>query len=164
MNIFYLDSNPQIAAQYHCDKHVIKMILECAQLLYTAHWLLNPDDIREGAYKKTHANHPSAIWVRESVDNYMWVANLGWWLCKEYQYRYGEKKQHKTEAHIKWLMENPPSSIPKIGFTKFRLAMPDNFKKDDPIESYQLFYRESKMKERNIVRYTRREFPEFLKV
>lgn len=138
------------------------MILESAQLLYTAHWVLNPESIPETAYKKTHMNHPSAIWVRESIDNYMWVANLGWWLCKEYQFRYGEKKQHKTEAHIKWLLENPPKSIHKIGFTTFRLAMPDIYKTEDPVESYKSFYRESKMKERNIVTYTRRERPAFL--
>ena len=161
MNIFLLDWNPQKAAQYHCDKHVVKMILECAQLLYCAHWILNPDNLPEGAYKKTHPNHPSAIWTRESIENYEFVQELAMELCKEYTYRY--EKIHKTQKHIDWL-RTPPLDIPAIKMTPFRLAMPDKYKTEDPVESYQIFYRESKMKERDIVSYKKREWPEFLKI
>ena len=44
MNIFYLDRDPKIAAQMMCDKHVVKMILESAQILSTAHRVLDGDD------------------------------------------------------------------------------------------------------------------------
>jgi len=161
MNIFLLDWNPQKAAEYHCDKHVVKMILECAQLLYCAHWVLNPQYLPEDAYKKTHPNHPSAIWTRESIENYEFVQELAMELCKEYTFRY--EKIHKTQKHIDWL-RTPPLNIPAIKMTPFRLAMPDKYKQEDPVESYKVFYRESKMKERDIVSYKKREWPAFLKI
>ena len=163
MNIFLLHHDPRIAAEYHCDKHVIKMILESAQMLYCAHWVLNPEFNKEGAYKKAHMNHPCSIWVRESLDNYKWLCELALELCKEYKFRYGDHKTHKTQAHVEWLMENPPATIPQIGMmTKFRLAMPDEYKQEDAIQAYRTFYKESKMKQRNIVKYTKRTWPEFL--
>lgn len=162
MNIFFLSRNPREAARLHCDKHVVKMIIETAQLLYSAHWVLSPEGLNEKAYKLAHKNHPCSIWVRHSISNYMWLASLGWWLCKEYQYRYGDNKIHKTEAHIIWLLNNPPKGIPFAEFTRPALAMPDEYKQEDVIESYKTYYIESKLKQRGIVRYTRREWPEFL--
>jgi len=162
MNIFFLSQNPQEAARLHCDKHVVKMIIETAQLLYSSHWVLNPTGLNENAYKLAHRNHPCAIWVRTSLTNYMWLASLGWWLCKEYQYRYGEHKTHKSEAHIVWLLNNPPKFIPFADMTPPMLAMPDEYKQEDPIMSYQTYYIESKLKQRGIVRYTKREWPLFL--
>lgn len=162
MNIFFLSRSPKQAARLHCDKHVVKMIIETAQLLYSSHWVLNPEGLNENAYKIAHKNHPCAIWVRQSISNYMWLASLGYWLCKEYQYRYGEQKIHKSEAHIIWLLNNPPKSIPNTDFTAPALAMPDEYKKEDLIESYKLYYIESKLKQRNIVKYTKREWPDFL--
>jgi hypothetical protein len=146
----------------HCDKHVVKMILETAQMLYSAHWVLNPEGLLPTAYKLAHKNHPCSIWVRTSLTNYMWLCSLGLWLCKEYQYRYGNEKQHKTQSHIEWLIMNPPKSIPTGDMTTPAQAMPDEYKQDDPILAYQTFYRESKLKKRNIVAYTKREWPEFL--
>jgi hypothetical protein len=162
MNIFFLSRNPKQAARLHCDKHVVKMIIETAQLLYSSHWVLNPEGLNENAYKLAHKNHPCSIWVRQSISNYMWLASLGWWLCKEYQYRYGEHKTHKSEEHIVWLLNNPPQSIPWLEFTNPSLAMPDEYKREDPIESYKLYYIESKLKQRGIVKYTKREWPDFL--
>jgi hypothetical protein len=162
MNIFFLSFDPKTAARLHCDKHVVKMIIETAQLLYSAHWMLDPEDVPPHAYKRAHVNHPCSIWVRESITNYMWLATLGWWLCKEYQYRYGEHKIHKTEAHINWLIANTPKSIPFYAMTTPVQAMPDEYKDDDPIVAYQTYYIESKLKQRDIVRYTKREWPEFL--
>ena len=91
MNIFYLDKNPTKCAQYHCDKHVCKMVIEVAQLLCTSHWMSGS----EAPYRKTHVNHHSNKWVRESLSNYKWLCELGMELCKEYTYRYG--KIHKTQ-------------------------------------------------------------------
>lgn len=164
MNIFFLSWNPRQAAEWHCDKHVVKMILETAQMLYAAHWILNPENVPESAYKLAHKNHPCTIWVRKSLANYLWLASLGWWLCKEYQFRYGEGKEHKTEKHILWLLNNPPVGIPYYGFTTPAQAMPVKFKQSNPIEAYHTFYRESKMKERDIVQYTKRDWPNFLRM
>lgn len=162
MNIFFLSQNPSQAAKLHCDKHVVKMILETAQLLYSAHWVLNPEGLNENAYKLAHKNHPCSIWARTTLTNYMWLASLGWWLCKEYQYRYGAHKVHKTEAHIVWLLNNPPTTIPILQFTPPALAMPDEYKQCDAVLAYQTYYIESKLKQRGIVCYTNRECPEFL--
>ena len=162
MNIFLLDWNPKVAAEGHCDKHVVKMILETAQLLYSAHWMLN-SPLPANAYKLAHKNHPCSIWTRASLTNYMWLASLGWWLCKEYNYRYGETKTHKTEAHIIWLLNNPPKGIPFLAMTPPAQAMPEHFKcEDNPIRAYRKFYIGSKLKERGIVAYTRRIPPKFL--
>ena len=85
MNIFYLDEKPMTAARMHCDKHVVKMILESAQMLSTAHRILDGNDYadRRGLYKATHKNHPANIWVRESANNYVWLYNLFTFLCIE---------------------------------------------------------------------------------
>jgi hypothetical protein len=162
MNIFYLHAIASKAAEYHCDKHVVKMILETAQLLYSAHWVLNPAGLSGDAYRKTHANHPCAIWVRESLSNYRWLADLGYWLCREYRFRYGDKT-HKTEAHILWLRENPPCGLVDIGATPPRQAMPDDYKHADPVMAYRTYYVENKLMLRGIVKYTRRQQPEFLR-
>lgn len=159
MNIFFLDFDPRKAANYHCDKHVVKMILETAQLLYCAHWMTNPDGLPETAYRKTHPNHPCAIWVRESLANYTWLCELGIALCDEYTFRYD--KTHKTRSHIEWLMFNPPP-IANIGITKIRQAMPDEYKRPNPVEAYRTYYIRNKLMLRNIVKYTRRQCPTFI--
>jgi hypothetical protein len=159
MNIFLLHWNPRIAATWHCDKHVVKMIIESAQMLYCAHWVMSPDKLPAFAYKKAHVNHPCTIWVRESYENYMWLSALAWELCREYTHRYG--KIHKTQSHIEWLISNSPT-IPKNGLTDFRLAMPDDFKRTDPVDAYRTYYREVKLKQKQILEYTRRPWPEFL--
>lgn len=160
MNIFFLSLNPEEAAQFHCDKHVVKMIIETAQMLYSAHWVLPNTNLPENAYKKAHPNHPCSYWVRASLSNYYWLCKLGWYLCREYEYRY--LKIHKTESHILWLLANPPAVLVDVGFTKPPQAMPDEYKQDDTVSAYHEFYRESKMKKRNIVTYKKREFPKFL--
>ena len=161
MNIFLLSFNPKEAAEYHCDKHVVKMILETAQLLYSAHWMLDVGVLPETAYKLAHKNHPCSIWVRESLSNYLWLAELGHWLCEEYRFRYGNK-EHKTEAHLKWLRKNPPPTLKDVGITTIRLAMPDEYKLPNPVDAYRMYYRENKLKVRGIVKYTKREWPKFL--
>lgn len=90
MNIFLLDTDPALAARYHCDKHVIKMPLECAQLLSTAmaHYGMEPP------YKETHKNHPCAIWARQYEGNYTFLWDLALEIGKEYTRRYG--KVHKS--------------------------------------------------------------------
>lgn len=161
MNIFFLSFSAKQAAEYHCDKHVVKMILETAQLLYSAHWMLNPSGLPDTAYKITHKNNPCAIWVRASLSNYMWLADLGHYLCEEYRFRYGNKT-HKTESHINWLRANPPIGIVDIGVTTIYLAMPNEYKCGNPVESYRTYYRENKYRIRNIIKYTKRSAPAFL--
>jgi hypothetical protein len=133
MNIFYLDEDPKLCAQYHCDKHCVKMIVEQVQLLSTAHWMTGG----EAPYKKTHINHPSNKWVRESLSNYVWLCDMTMELCKEYTYRYG--KTHKTQQHLEWCIVNLPN-IEDKGFTEIPQAMPDECKRENPIDGYRNYY------------------------
>jgi hypothetical protein len=160
MNIFYLDHDPKVCAEMHVDKHCVKMILEYAQLLSTAHRILDGtestgvsktgrkqtrfvlSDSRESIlYSATHVNHPSAVWVRKSRDNYAWLYQLLDSLCKEYTYRYG--KTHKVEASglldKLWFV---PAGIPEHPkFTEPTPAMPDTYKvSGDSISSYKNYY------------------------
>ena len=127
MNIFAVHSDPIVAAQSLVDKHVIKMILETAQLLSTAHRLLDgteyidksktgrnvkrwrlPDDRETVLYSATHINHPSAVWCRAANNNYNWLYSHFLGLLSEYSYRYG--KIHKCQSMVPWLMM-PPQNI-----------------------------------------------------
>ena len=111
MNIFYLHEDPKTCAEMHCDKHVVKMILEYAQLLSTAHRILDGDEWadRVGLYKATHKNHPSAIWARESAGNYFWLNKLFQELCKEYTKRYN--KIHGSKIRLGDYLYVLPSAL-----------------------------------------------------
>jgi hypothetical protein len=142
MNIFYLDKDPALAVQYMCDKHVVKMILESAQLLCTTHWILgtNIESINIAKiYKPTHKNHPCSIWVRTCCANYNWLMRHALALLEEYSYRY--KKTHASHSTIKYCVDNIPNFKNEITtMTKPALAMPDQYKCVDPVESYRNYY------------------------
>jgi hypothetical protein len=133
MNIFYLDGDPTKCAKYHNDKHVVKMILETAQLLCGVHWTIGS----EAPYKLSHKNHPCSIWVRSSLENYLWLCELGLELCQEYTYRYGKK--HKSQQVIEWCIVNKPN-IPDKPFNEPPKAMPDEFKVGNVTQSYRNYY------------------------
>jgi len=133
MNIFYLHQDPTQCARYHCDKHVVKMILESAQLLSGAHWVSGSI----APYGLTHRNHPCAIWVRASLSNYMWLCSLARELCREYTHRY--EKVHKSQAIIEWALLNAPN-IPDYGFTMPPQAMPEPYKSEDSVSAYRNYY------------------------
>jgi len=157
MNIFILDKDPILAAQMQCDKHVVKMILESAQLLSTAHHVLDGNSAREGIYKPTHVNHPCSIWVRESVHNYEWLWKHLSALCNEYFYRYG--KQHKTSSLLNTLIFFP-KDLGGFYRTSFAVAMkvrPECIVEGDPVQSYRNYYK-TKQKDFKMV-WTKREVP-----
>jgi hypothetical protein len=86
MNIFFLDSNPKVAASYYCNRRCIKIILEIAQMLCTSYNLQNHNT----PYKSAHINHPMSKWVRHSKENFIWTCEHGLALCHEYTRRYGK--------------------------------------------------------------------------
>jgi hypothetical protein len=138
MNIFVLDYDPKSCAQMHCDKHVVKMILETAQLLCGVHHMTN-QETEHVPYKLSHKNHPCSIWARECIENYVWLCDLGLELCEEYTYRYGKK--HKSQEIIEWCLLNIPKIKENGSVTDFKLAMPDECKIDNnPILSYRKYY------------------------
>ena len=142
LNIFYLHESPTTAAEYMCNKHVVKMILESAQLLCTAHHTCPSNAERpEKFYKKTHVNHPSAIWARTSKDNYLWLTAHANALLSEYTHRY--EKQHASTSVIDWCSTNIPN-IPDLGFTDMPQCMPEEYKTDNPVIAYRDYYNQAK--------------------
>ena len=176
MNIFYVDESPVIAAQSMVDKHVVKMILETAQLLSTAHRLLDgveyvgtsasgrkakrwklPDERETVLYSATHVNHPSAVWCRENHQNYTWLFDHFLALITEYGYRYG--KDHKCIDMVDALF-NPPNNIPKKAFTPVTPAMaPEYIISDCSVENYRNYYKRGKT---HLHKWTKRNPPEWM--
>ena len=166
MNIFYIHDNPVIAAKAMTDKHVVKMILESAQLLSTAHRALDGQEFiqlsKSGArlrkwnhpdphmdatlYKSTHLNHPSGIWVRQSSDNYMWLYNHFIALSEEYYQRYN--KRHASELLLSGLLSKVPTNIARIGLTPMLVAITDTqwHVPNNPLQSYRNYYVGEKLK------------------
>ena len=133
MNIFVLDKDPVTAAQYLCDKHIVKMCLETAQLLSSA-------VIMSGGtapYKLTHKNHPCSVWARKTQSNYKWLYQHGTAIGSEYSWRYG--KIHKSSLVIESLSDGY-KLLPEGELTPFAVAMPDEYRKEDVVESYRQYY------------------------
>ncbi len=166
MNIFFLHEELETCAQYHCDKHVLKMILEATQMLCNAHHLTINSDIDystlpQPLYKKTHENHPMSIWVRGQKP-YIATAGYARCLCKEYRWRY--MKTHKALSLIEWL--NDPDHLPMfvISESPVPLCMPDEYKlvnDPNPITSYRNYYKykATQMK----MRWSGRPIPPFMR-
>ena len=167
MNIFYLDRNTRQCARDHNDRHLVKMIVESAQLLSAAHRLLDgthssiqvigkngkprkktvytlPVKKRDALfYKATHVNHPCAKWVREGRDQYRYLASLLSELCHEYTRRYGKIHKCYRTGLVAELFAYP-ENLPLGRWTQPPQAMPDEFKRMDSIEAYREYYRKGK--------------------
>lgn len=161
MNIFYLSNDPRKCAEYHVDKHVVKMILEYAQLLSTTHRILDTNlesSMDDNLYKATHRNHPSAIWVRQSASNYRWLYTLWLELLDEYTFRYG--KQHASGRLIDHLANLPKNISTMAQFTEPTPAMPDQYKvAGDSAQSYHNYYNGDK---RRMFAWKNRDVPYFI--
>jgi len=176
MNIFYLNHDPKVCAEMHSDKHVVKMIIEYAQLMSTAHrvldgepytdktannrsiqrWRMKDELFEYTLYKASHFNHPSAIWVRKSNENYRWLYRMWQCLLQEYAYRYNRNHACEKLMHVLWL---DPINIPIGEFTEPTPAMPDTYKvTNDSIRSYQNYYIHDKAR---FAKWKNRETPEW---
>ena len=174
MNIFFLDWDVNKCAKDHCDKHVVKMIIEYAQLMSTAHrvidgteytdltangrrikrWRLH-DDREQSLMKASHINHPSGVWARQSDSNYTWLCQMWYALCKEYTYRYG--KIHSVETRLVDAIFRLPNNISEGVFTEPTPAMPDECKiVNDSLASYHKYYNEKKTR---FAHWTKRATP-----
>lgn len=166
MNIFFLSRCPRKAARYAVDKHVVKMLLETCQLLYTCHHamgstLLKDAPFRKGTeergYKKLNPNHPCGKWLRQSSTHYLWLSSYGIELLREYTFRY--KKSHGCAEHIQWLHKTPPESLANNGWMTPALAMPPEYKSADPVASYRRYYLGDKQ---HILKWTGRHVPHWI--
>ena len=135
MNIFVLDHSPEKAARYHCDQHVVKMILESAQMLCTAaiaHGIQAP-------YRPTHVKHPCTLWIGQSSANWDWLVALAAALNQEYKRRFGHTTDHKSWTVITQLEK--PRSFPQHHLTPFAQAMPEKYRNPaDTVAAYRAFY------------------------
>jgi len=177
MNIFYLHKEPEVSARLHCDKHVVKMIIEYAQMLSTAHrmvdgeqyyglskngrriarWRHPNSNLENVLYKASHINHPSAVWVRENAIQYQYMYDSFVALCDEYTYRYG--KVHMTDSKLRDVLNNIPDNMPLGDWREPPQAMPDDVKSESSLDAYHKYYREYK---KSFAKWTNREVPQFM--
>ena len=154
MNIFVLDTDITKCAKYHCDQHVVKMILESVQIMCTA---LNKKGFTT-PYKSTHMKHPCVLWAEHSYDNFVWLGRLANALNNEYKYRYEKSSDHSSIAVLRNVKNTKFASI---GLTEFAQAMPDQYKvPGNPVSAYRKFYLGEKM---GFAKWTRRKPPPWLK-
>lgn len=195
MNIFALHNKPRKAARWHADKHVVKMLLESIQMLYTTHWVITypsllqkksvaavsqyqkslptppallyrkaPQQLKnpeQRGYRPVHIHHPCTVWVRTSLENYLWLCELAVELAREFRNRWPTSGPHSCEEHAKWLLEHPPALL-SSGRTPFAQAMPDEYKRVNSIQAYRAFYKGSKQERGITDRYTKRHKPHWL--
>jgi|TARA_R110000824_G_scaffold319152_1_gene506260 hypothetical protein len=176
MNIFALSSDPFESAQMMCDKHVVKMIVETAQLLSTAHRVLDGESYTDKTsngrniqrwrltnamesqlYKATHVNHPSAAWARESTSNYIWLFSHFEGLCNEYTERYN--KIHLTDDRLRSILSYIPVNIRRGNLTSIPQTMPDKYKSSHYVDAYRRYYIGEKS---GFAKWTKRQAPNWI--
>lgn len=158
MNIFYLHEDPVKSAEFMYNKHVVKMVVETAQILSTTHrildgeefidltkngrrikkWRMKDETLDKILYKSTHPNHPSVVWARESFDNYFWLYQHFIALGKQYTKRYN--KEHLTITKLSDILYNAPNNINNKGLTKVPQFMNEKYFSDCSIDAYWNYY------------------------
>lgn len=155
MNIFYLDVDPVKAAQFQFNKHVVKMPLETAQLLCSAHHLHPTKEIDHNLlYKITHKNHPSSAWARYSLESYSWLYSHFIALCDEYKLRY--KRTHACDRKFRNVLVHPPDLIPK-SWKDPPQCMPEAFQCKNAVQAYRSYYKKGKGEFLHEWRYPRKK-------
>lgn len=135
MNIFWFHRNLQKCAQMHCQKHLVKQLLESAQMLCTVKHL-HGEPVK---YKPTHIKHPCVLWVNKSSDNWSALHDLTYFLNEEYKFRFNKKVNHKSWDIVKDM--SPPLSLKSRGITLFPQAMPDEYKhEEDAVIAYRRYF------------------------
>jgi hypothetical protein len=183
INLFVLDKDPVKAAQLQCDKHIVKMVVESAQMLSTAHrildgveemrpsksgkrmvkyWRHRNSNLENVLYRVAHQNHPCTIWTMRSNNNYNWHYVHFVALCEEYKYRYG--KTHLTDTKLREVLSTPPTNIDVGYLTQQPLAMKSNPECmfEDVVKSYRAYYQTKQDRFKMV--WTKREIPEWFKV
>ena len=141
MNIFYLHKNPIIAPSFLYNKHVVKMILETAQMLCTAHHHYADKHNYDKSYipyKPAYVNHPSTKWARHNAKTYKWLYDYFVSINIEYYSRYG--KIHTTYVKCRKALANIPDGIPSGKFIQPPQCMPDEYKTDCSLDAYWNYY------------------------
>jgi len=181
MNIFYLDEDAKTSAMMHVDSHASKMIIEYAQLMSTAHRVLDGKQVKRLSkknrllttydhpdpqldhtlYKSCHVNHPSGIWVRQSKKNYRWLYEMWTELNTEFMYRYDKNVPHESYRKLKWALFSPPENMPEGVFTEPLQAMPDDVKNESSITAYRDYYIKYKQ---HLASWKKRGMPDWMEL
>ncbi|MDT8445735.1 MAG: hypothetical protein RRB13_02410 [bacterium] len=149
MNLFIFSLEHEENARFHCDRHVVKMCIEYAQLLSTACRLKGQDE----GYRLTHVNHPCSLWVQKSKANWRWVLDLLAALNAEYRFRYGKEPNHKS-FEVAQSLTCP--DLPNEGLSPFAQVMPEQYRQADCVQAYRDYFRGEK---RRLAQWTKREVP-----
>lgn len=162
MNIFVLHEDPKIAAQMHCERHILKMIIEHTQMMAAAYYSTigisrkkqipdnqeavnnlfrgfprKDENGNDRPYSISHVNHPCTVWTRSSLTNFYWLLDCTKALCEEFTHRY--KGKHSVEFIVDWMYQNPPK-LEDQGLTPFAQAMPEFYKSENAVEAYRKYY------------------------
>jgi hypothetical protein len=185
MNIFILDTDAVKAAKQQCDKHIVKMVTESAQMLSTAHRILDgTETIRTSKsgkrmvkywtldgemenimMKAVHINHPCTLWTMASKENYDWHWEHYKALSDEYTHRYGKQHGAFYNNEIGYILKMTPKNIQSKGLTPFALAMgsnPECIHPGDPVRSYREFYQTKQ--DRFGMSWKNREVPDWFRI
>lgn len=182
MNIFVLDENPKKSVELMCDKHVVKMLVETAQILSTVHRILDGEEVTvkkqaEGStkarnyktwvldderedilYKSTHVHHPAVVWAMSSLLNYNWLLAHFEALIEENNHRFGEKD--RKSAELLETLKTPPKNIKDLPFDRFYTIMDDQYIiSADAVMNYRNYYNKGK---KHIHKWTNRPTPEWI--
>lgn len=143
MNIFWLDDDPEVCATMHCDKHIVKMCTEYAQILCTVIQVYGLKTLQPGLFKPTHLYHPCVKWAAESNANFKALEALFLACCQEYTRRYA--RVHKSQRVWFTMVNLRRTGLPKhLPQTPVPLCMPDKYHRSTVIASYRAFYNGSK--------------------
>lgn len=160
MNIFFLDKNPKKCAEYHCDKHCVKMIVEYAQILSTVHSLINIDnEFANRLLKPTHIHNRTVKWAIQSKSNYKWLSEVLAHLSLEYTSRYNRLHKYESDGLIQLLMNNIPNALSdaELSINAFESIVSDSsYVTNDPIVSYRNCYMNEK---RYMINYKLNNWP-----
>jgi len=169
VNIFVLDYEPELAAMWLCDKHVVKMPVESAQMMASAlrrHGATDDDMplTKSGTpYRGGYKHHPCTVWAGECQANFWWLFRHAREICRQYSLRYN--KVHACEYAILSMgdrlctLPGRTKNLSLLSRTDFVQAMPDELKRDCPVEAYRNYYRIAK---RSIAKYRLGNAPEWL--
>jgi hypothetical protein len=154
LNIFVLDRDIRRCAEYHSDRHVVKMILESAQMLCT---VLNENGVK-APYRSTHMHHPCTLWAGTSLENWKWLRSLALSLNDEYRYRFDHQEDHRSAIVARDL---PLPPIRNVGLTEFAQAMPETCRvPGDAVRAYRKFYIAEKA---SFATWTKRPVPDWFR-
>jgi hypothetical protein len=147
MNMFLLDEALDQCAADHSDQHIVKMVLESAQICSSGAYLQNV--IFDGQYRPGHIHHPCCVWAGESPENLMFVCRLGISIGMEYRWRFD--RHHQSMRVLCLCASRLPRSLPSpelypvcIPLEHRRESYASRLPLGRAVKEYRAYYRSAK--------------------